>query len=149
MLPLTVLEPCLESLPLSVFMCWSLHYLLGLSPLLTFTLQMSAWSLIDYIQLREVQASVQLFYDVVKQRVIFKTVTIIYKYFHSGLPKYFENCIKLYESSAITRRAGDKSKTYLKLQFSTAEFTLIDDKSLGHFTVPKRFHLETRQTFMS
>ena len=52
----------------------------------------------------------------VKQRVIFKTVTLIYKYLHSGLPKYFGKYIIPYESSANTRRA-DKSKKYLEAPF--------------------------------
>ena len=52
----------------------------------------------------------------VKQRVIFKTVTLIYKYLHSGLPKYFGKYIIPYESSANTCLA-DKSKKYLEAPF--------------------------------
>ena len=37
----------------------------------------------------------------VKQRVIFKTVTLIYKYLHSGLPEYFGKYIIPYESSVL------------------------------------------------
>ena len=50
------------------------------------------------------------------KRVIFKTDTLIYKYLHSGLPKYFGKYIIPYESSANTRHA-DKSKKYLEALF--------------------------------
>ena len=61
-------------------------------------------------------ALTSLHWLLVTQRVIFKTVTLIYKYLHSGLPKYFGKYITPYESSANTCRA-DKSKKYLEAPF--------------------------------
>ena len=41
----------------------------------------------------------------IKQRCIFKTATLIYKYLHTGLPKYFSPYITLYTCSANTRQS--------------------------------------------
>ena len=46
----------------------------------------------------------------VKYRCIFKTATIIYKYLHTGLPKYFSPHISLYTCSSNTRRSNPRNK---------------------------------------
>ena len=46
----------------------------------------------------------------VEYRCIFKTATIIYKYLHTGLPKYFSPHISLYTCSANTRHNNPRNK---------------------------------------
>ena len=41
----------------------------------------------------------------VEQRIVFKTVTLVYKYLHTGFPRYFSPHLSSYSSSYSTRRS--------------------------------------------
>ena len=41
----------------------------------------------------------------VEQHTVFKTATLIYKYLHTGFPRYFAPCLSSYSSSYSTRRS--------------------------------------------
>ena len=41
----------------------------------------------------------------VEHHSVFKTATLVYKYLHTGFPKYFAPCISSYSSSYCTRRS--------------------------------------------
>ena len=41
----------------------------------------------------------------VEQRIVFKTATLVYKYLHTGFPRYFAPYLSSYNSSHSTRRS--------------------------------------------
>lgn len=57
MMPFTaaVLEPLGESIPLGVYMSWSMHHFFGINPYMWFCIHWAVWFTLDYIQLRGVQ----------------------------------------------------------------------------------------------
>ena len=50
----------------------------------------------------------------VKQRIIFKTLVLVYKYFNTGKPKYFAPYLSL-QTSAVTTRYINHEKMFLKV----------------------------------
>lgn len=58
MMPITagLLEPMCESLPLGIYASWSAYHLFGISPYLWFAGHWTVWCILDYIQLRRIQA---------------------------------------------------------------------------------------------
>ena len=64
----------------------------------------------------------------VRQRVVFKTAVLVYKFFNTGQPKYFSPHLSLYSSTAKTRRS-DPVKLYLKTPFYVRSI----HKSKRHF----------------
>ena len=45
----------------------------------------------------------------IRQRIIFKTLVLVYKYLTTGQPKYFAPYLPLYESAMNTRRSNPKN----------------------------------------
>ena len=45
----------------------------------------------------------------VRQRIIFKTLVLVYKYLTTGQPKYFAPYLPLYKSAVNTRRSNPKN----------------------------------------
>ena len=45
----------------------------------------------------------------IKQRIIFKTLVLVYKYLTTGQPKYFAPYLPLYKSAMNTRRSNPKN----------------------------------------
>jgi hypothetical protein len=62
MIPLVggLLEPVAESVPLGIFMSWSVNYLFDINPYLWFAGHWTVWFILDYIQLRAVQVRIRL-----------------------------------------------------------------------------------------
>ena len=52
----------------------------------------------------------------VKQRIIFKTMLLIYKFLTTGKPKYFASYLSLYTSAVKTRQSSPE-KMFLKVPF--------------------------------
>ena len=59
MMPFTAgfLEPLGESIPLGVYMAWSVHHFFGINPYMWFAFHWLTWFILDYIQLSGVQVS--------------------------------------------------------------------------------------------
>ena len=65
----------------------------------------------------------------VKQRIIFETLLLLYKFLTSGKPKYFAPYLSLY-TSAVTTRHSNPEKVFLKVHFYSSSF----HKSKVHFS---------------
>ena len=66
----------------------------------------------------------------VKQRIIFKTLLLVYKFLTTGKPKYFTPHLSLY-TSAVKTRHSNPEKMFLKVPFysSTVHKTYLFQKS--------------------
>ena len=49
-----------------------------------------------------------LYWLLIRQRIIFKTIVLVYKYFTTGHPKYFASYLSLYKSAKNIRRSNPK-----------------------------------------
>ena len=65
----------------------------------------------------------------VEQPMVFKTATLVYKFLHTGFPRYFAPLLSSYTSSYITRCSKDvaislsfQSSTILFINLSNSEF---------------------------
>ena len=50
-----------------------------------------------------------LYWLLIRQRIIFKTLVLVYKYLTTGQPKYFAPYLSLYKSAVNTRRSNPKN----------------------------------------
>ena len=50
-----------------------------------------------------------LYWLPIRQRIIFKTLVLVYKYLTTGQPKYFAPYLSLYKSALNTRRSSSKN----------------------------------------
>ena len=54
----------------------------------------------------------------IRQRIIFKTLVLVYKYLTTGQPKYFAPYLLLYKSAMNTRRSNPKNLVHFNNSFS-------------------------------
>ena len=66
----------------------------------------------------------------VEHRAIFKTATLVYKYIHNGIPKYFDPYISLYSSMYNTRRSQNEGSFLVVPRFKPS--TNKSAKQFGH-----------------
>ena len=64
----------------------------------------------------------------IRQRIIFKTLVLVYKYLTTGQPKYFAPYLPLYKSAMNTRRSNPK-----KLFLQVSHYCAAIHKSKVHF----------------